>query len=353
MHVKKKITITDVAMASGVSKSTVSNYLNNRGANFSADTEKRIRKAISDLRYIPDPGARGIKSLGGGRSIGIMVRDSIDFALTTVYFQRVLPTMCQTLVDNGYRPLIVPESLDTDSDVSYMRELAKGLIAGYLIFGIEEKDDPYVEALEHDGVPYICMGYNAHVRNFVASRHDLGSELAVSHLIERHGASRIVTVPGKSSQNVVRDRIKGYRSALAAHGVEFDENLVVTTKSEHDNVTARLKKLFLSDNPPDSILIPQFKLDKLLTLTNELNIRIPDDLRVVIFDSPMDAAMREYACVQIHLDQVGRFGAQKLVKLLKNSPEGLGGVFLDVDFFPSRSCGCERADAEGAHGLDR
>lgn len=335
-----------MALASGVSKSTVSNYLNNRDSNFSADTEKRIREAISNLRYIPDPGARGIKSLGGGKSIGIMVRDTIDTAMTTVYYQRVLPTICQTLVTNGYRPLIVPESLDVDSDVSYMRELAKGLIAGYLIFGIEERDDPYVEALEHDGVPFICMGYNAHVRNFVASRHDLGSEFAVSHLIERHGASRIVTVPGKKSQNVVLDRIKGYRSGLSAHGVAFDKNLVVATKNERDNVNVRLKKLFLSDNPPDSILLPQFKLDKLLTLTNELNIRIPDDLRVVIFDSPMDAAMREYACVQIHMDQVGRYGAEKLMKLLKGSSEGLGGVFLDVDFFPSRSCGCEY---EGAH----
>ncbi len=59
----KKISINDVARAAGVSKATVSNYLNNRGRRFSAETEKRIRKAVADLRYIPDPGARGINIL--------------------------------------------------------------------------------------------------------------------------------------------------------------------------------------------------------------------------------------------------------------------------------------------------
>ena len=59
----KKISINDVARAAGVSKATVSNYLNNRGRRFSAETEERIRKAVADLRYIPDPGARGINIL--------------------------------------------------------------------------------------------------------------------------------------------------------------------------------------------------------------------------------------------------------------------------------------------------
>lgn len=47
----KNATISDVAKLSGVSKSTVSNYLNGNFERMSDETKKKIKNAIDELGY--------------------------------------------------------------------------------------------------------------------------------------------------------------------------------------------------------------------------------------------------------------------------------------------------------------
>ena len=46
-----KVTINEVAAYAGVSKSTVSRYINGRTNEISADKVKKIKKAIEELHY--------------------------------------------------------------------------------------------------------------------------------------------------------------------------------------------------------------------------------------------------------------------------------------------------------------
>lgn len=337
---RRKVNINDVARAAGVSKSTVSNFLNNKGRHFSAETESRIRRAIAELRYIPDPGARAIKSQEGGKSLGIVVRNSMDIAVTTAYFRQVLPVICDTLNAHGYRALIIPESNDDQRDITYMRELAKGLIAGYFIFNIDEVDDPYVKALELDGVNFICLGYNRQIKNYVASRHDLGWEMAVNHLAGNHHAKRIAAIPGDTSHNVAADRLKGYRAALAANRIRFNDKLVFPGDYAGDAAMAWLGKLLSPKQRPDSLILPHDLLEKTTALLDRLNLQVPDDVRLVVFDSPSSIPDNRYAHIELRMEQVGREAVMKMLALMKKNPENNGGIFLDVDFVPGLSCGC-------------
>lgn len=51
------VTIRDVARAAGVSVSTVSRVLNNKGT-ISEETKKRIHEAMEELKYVPNDFAR-------------------------------------------------------------------------------------------------------------------------------------------------------------------------------------------------------------------------------------------------------------------------------------------------------
>lgn len=338
---RKKATINDVALAAGVSKATVSNFLNRRSANYSADTADRIRKAMSRLRYIPDPGARGIKSMEGGRSIGIMLRNRIDQAMTALYFQRILPVIGEVLDVHDYRALVIPETHDRQRDIAYMRELAKGLIAGYFIFDMQDADDPYVEALELDGINFVAIGHNPRVRNFVASRHDLGVETAVTHLIRDHGASRIVLLPGKTSRSVGKDRVKGYRSALDAAGLPFDDTLLLPGLDAAEVVPPGFGGLLAGAARPDAVLVTRELLRGVQDRIAAAGLRIPDDIRLVLLDPVADPERGEYASIAIRMEQVGRMAAEKMLSLVRRPPIESGVVFLDVDFHPGRSCGCQ------------
>lgn len=340
----RKKNIADVALAAGVSKSTVSNYLNNRTSLYSFETGIRIRDAISALRYIPDPGARGIKSQEGGKSLGILLRNRIDRAMGMTYFQQVLPGICDTMDEYGYRTLIIPETRNPERDITYIRELSKGLLAGFFIFDIKGENDPYVAALKLDGAKFICIGYNPSVENFVASRHDLGSENAVAHLIRAHRCRRIAIITGASDRNIDLDRLKGYRNALSENGLIFDPSLVIFP-GETGPLPATLRKLFKLSlrKRPDALLLSYWELREVESILAEFNLRVPDDVRLILFDSPPDipdAADRDYAHIVIHAAQVGRTAADRIFKMLKGDPAGFGGMFLDVEFHPGKSCGC-------------
>ena len=68
MVTTRKVTLIDVADRAGVSTTTASYILNGRSAQMriSADTERRVRGAASDLGYRPNRSARSLRTAGSG-----------------------------------------------------------------------------------------------------------------------------------------------------------------------------------------------------------------------------------------------------------------------------------------------
>ena len=68
----KKLTINEIAEKAGVSKTTVSFYLNGKTNKMSEETMERIRKIIEETGYEPNAAARAMKSRPGG-PIGVIL----------------------------------------------------------------------------------------------------------------------------------------------------------------------------------------------------------------------------------------------------------------------------------------
>src|SRR5271165_7056481 len=88
------ITIFDVAHEAGVSYSTVSRVVNNKGV--SAEKRDRVLRAMADLGYVVNLQAR---SLAGGRSniIGLLVH-----SLTVEYFGEIARGVDEALATHQY-----------------------------------------------------------------------------------------------------------------------------------------------------------------------------------------------------------------------------------------------------------
>ena len=59
-----KITITDIANPAGVTKATVSYYLNGKTSKMSEKTAQKIKNAIEKTGYTPSIAARSLNSKG-------------------------------------------------------------------------------------------------------------------------------------------------------------------------------------------------------------------------------------------------------------------------------------------------
>src|SRR5690606_31981041 len=89
-------TIADVARHAGVSKATVSRFLNHRDTLLSAEIAGRVQAAIAELSYTPSPMAQALKR-GRSRLIGLVVAD-----ITNPYSVAVLRGAEQACREAGY-----------------------------------------------------------------------------------------------------------------------------------------------------------------------------------------------------------------------------------------------------------
>ena len=73
----KKLTINEIAERAGVSKTTVSFYLNGKTNKMSEETKQRIQHIINETGYEPSAAARAMKAKSSGL-IGVILGDSSD-----------------------------------------------------------------------------------------------------------------------------------------------------------------------------------------------------------------------------------------------------------------------------------
>ena len=96
---RASVTISDVATAAGVSRSTVSRVMNGR-ATVDADISERVRAAAEKLNYRPSTVARSL-SLGRTETVAFVVPE-----LENPMFQHVLAGLTEAASANGYRVLV-------------------------------------------------------------------------------------------------------------------------------------------------------------------------------------------------------------------------------------------------------
>ena len=114
----KKITIKEVAEEAGVSKTTISRFLNNNYGNMSKETKEKIAEVIERLNYRPSKQAQALKSKHS-YLIGVVVAD-----ISNLYSSLLLKGIGSILEKSGYQMIIV----DAANSVKQEKELLEKLI---------------------------------------------------------------------------------------------------------------------------------------------------------------------------------------------------------------------------------
>lgn len=219
------MTIKDIAKACGVGVSTVSRVLNDR-PDVSPEVRARVLSVVETTGYIPNNSARDL-----GRSqtdtIGVVVR-----GMGNLFFSQVLDTIIQEIDRSGYTTAL--RFIDSDDDevkAGAILEREKKL-RGLIFLG--GRFDYTQAELSLVNVPYVCCSFT---NSFGSLQEEDFSSVciddyrtayrAVEKLIELGHRRIAALVPSFSDHSISELRYNGYRDALAAHGIPFDETLVM------------------------------------------------------------------------------------------------------------------------------
>ncbi|WP_089970487.1 LacI family DNA-binding transcriptional regulator [Lihuaxuella thermophila] len=278
----EKVTITDVAKAAGVSKTTVSRYLSGQYHALSDRTRTRIKAAIEQLNYRPNQLARGLK---GDRSylIGMIVAD-----ITNPYSTAVLRGAEDVCKRKGYSLMVCNTDNDPAKEREYIFTLQSHRIDGLLI-NTTGQNNGFLRELANDRTPVVLVDRKMPELGFDTI--GLDNEQATSelvHFILNQGYKRIayITEPlaGVSSR---QERAAAFARELTRLGIPADDLYEVDLHSPE----SLMEKLdhFLTDTEGDKraiIAANGVVMLKLISALQLKGVQIPGDVAVAGFDDP-------------------------------------------------------------------
>jgi DNA-binding LacI/PurR family transcriptional regulator len=185
--------------------------------------------------------------------------------------------------------------------------------------------------------------------NAVVPADDAGMRLAVGHLA-RLGHRRIGLLDAVPDMVLTRDRVRGYRAAVRAHGLAQDEGLVALAGYYDAEPGYRFAKQLLSRptrKRPTALVADAVLVPGIYRAAAERGLAIPADLAVVGYDDAPEARalLPRLTLIRSSHYEIGAVAAELLLDLILGRVRGPRQVFVEPVLEARASCGAQRGDA--------
>ena len=276
----ESVNIKQLAKALNLSTSTVSRAFRDN-SDISKETKEKILSKAKELNYQPNHYASNLREQKS-KTIAVIVPE-----LANNFFSQAIRGIERIARDKGYHILIYATEDDYEKEVSFIRHLHNGRADGIIMsVSGEANDHTYLNELSQNRLPLVFFDrvYEDIVTPRVITNDYDSSFAATQHLIKQ-GCKEIAYLVINKNLSIGKFRMQGYLDALEKHRIPFDDRLVVDCTNSYAKNDAILKRLLL-DIKPDGVFT---SVERLAFATYyacyDLNISIPDDLKVIGFSS--------------------------------------------------------------------
>ena len=172
-------TIADVAREAGVSKATVSRFLNHRERLLTPDIAARVEVAIAALDYSPSPMAQALKR-GRSRLIGLVVAD-----VTNPFSVAVLRGAEKACQEAGYLLMLFNLGNDSQREAEAIEALTAYQVEGFILNTLGRDASAATHAARH-GKPVVLVDrrHQGMQADFVSLDNAGAVQLGAQHLVD-------------------------------------------------------------------------------------------------------------------------------------------------------------------------
>lgn len=335
----KTVTISDIARAAGVSKTTVSRYLNGKYTMMSPETRSRIESVIRMANYHPNSIAQ---SLRGRRSmqIGVVVSD-----ISSPFCAALIRGIGHTLLDAGYVPLFVDSKDDPALEQRLVQTLMSRKVDG-LIVNTSSFVNPGLIQIACQGTPVVlCDRYIQDYQfAYVGSDHRRPVIQLMTHLKEQ-GFGRIAFFTQPYENNSTRCiRREAYIQAMEACYPHLDPSqLIFSIELTDRGHTAGFVRALLDSCAPGEIpaimTVNSATTMHLINVVQELGLRVPSDIGLCGpddwgWDLQFSMSPLEFPGItsyQVHPVQIGSSAATMLLQMIQNPEKKKQDILLPCE----------------------
>ncbi len=330
--------LADVARVAKVGNATVSRALSG-GKNVSSEAMKRISDAIIQLGYQPNRVAQTLKGASSG-IVGMIVP-----SLSDMFFSKYAEAVERVTKERGALLVLVASHDEDENVLSSFRQLRLHQIDGLILAPSELKHRVLLESLRRSQVPIV--GIDRPLSKVgctsVLCENFAGAYLATEHLLG-HGYSKIISIQLKPELYTMKERLRGYRSAMTDQNRQPVEE-IINNREDAIEVLRRYRK---GANSPVGIFAGNnLSARYICEAVQVLKVSIPQDFAMISFDDfdLADTLTPPMSVVQQPLDQLGHLAAKLLFEQMpdwkdRDGSEKPKNVHLKPQLVIRGSCGC-------------
>ena len=319
-----RVTLKDLSNRTGFDKSTISRVLrNDTTLSIRQENIDLIQRVAQELRYVPNAAGRSLRS-SRSFSIGAMLP-----SLQNPIHAQIVEGAARACMKRGYS-LIIAHAEDAKMQLEVIRQMVlRNRVDGLLALTFRNGYAQYPEIIELK-VPILAVNWKAEgFENWITVDERPGARLATRHLIDL-GHRRIAHLSGDLRRFNASERLAGYRDALDAAGIAFDDSLIEGSGYSFEEGFTAMNALLDRKQGQFSAVFAV----SILTAAGALNalskrgIRVPEDVSVIGFHDGMVARISSptMSTVAFPLTDLGHAAAEGMMSILDGSTESFGKV---------------------------
>lgn len=337
------VTLQDIASRLGVSVATVSRALSGY-TDVATTTRQRVLQTAQEMGYRPNIIARMLQK---------QRTDTIGFIIPThgprfsdPYFSELLTGIGNAAAEQDYDLLVSTCSPDTRDEMRVYERFVQGRRVDGILVVRTRKHDVRIAYLLEQQFPFVSFGRSDLSDTeagfpYLDVNGEAGMRQLTQHLIDL-GHRRIAYISAPLNLMFTSHRMKGYKKALVANGISFDETLTavgeLTERSGH-----KTGRYFLTqDNSPSAIIACNDLMALgVISAAQGMGVTVGRDVVVAGFD---DIPLAEHAhppltTVRQPIYEIGQRICEMLIHLLRGEALEERHAILEPQLVVRESCG--------------
>ncbi len=306
-------------------------------------TASRINDAFRQLEYRPNSAARELRGIATKR-VSLVVADT-----SGPIWGNSIKGVQQHLAASGYQVLLYDNDEDPEREAASLRMILAERVDGAIFIPVPGSHGDLVQRVAaRVPIVQIIRRQFEDIDSITADNFN-GAREATEHLLDL-GYQRIACVAGNFAVSSTRERLDGYKAALASRGIPFEPGLVSAFATDPATSSAAAASILGAPNRPDAVLaLNHVQVFGFLKVARDLRIAVPKRLGIIAYDEMPWSALTDPPLTSISqpIGELARRAATLLIERMEAAelPAEPARIVFPVSMIDRCSCGTDKAHA--------
>lgn len=308
----KNITISDVAEALGVSKTTVSRAISGKGRIGDA-TRQRVLAYIEEYDYKPNVIAKG---LAQSKTFNLCVVMPEDYNLADLPFFHQAIIGIQEAASQMEYDILLCIGKERDSE-SLERILMNRKVDGVILLRTYIRDI-HVELLQNRQIPFVTVGTTDYPDVYQVDHDQRNACRELTGLLLSQKTDRVALLGGMDSLVVTRERLRGFEDACRQAGIEPEPELIRLNLENRESVEMAAEDV-MKKQAECILCMDDVICSHVLQKIRQEHKKIPQDIRLASFynSSVLENSVPSITSLVFNARELGGKACQTLLERIE------------------------------------